>query len=300
MNTEEPFDAFVDKLPYLPVKRIKELHRRAKALVKDRTVDQQKSTVETIRWLEREYFYREKEQWIQRQLEVGGSVLRYLHPDDRNEYGLRELEKHRPHEVSSSEFDFSSEENTGALEALENSLELFSLDEMDLPNAVAYEYVAILAIDLIGQVVRSRADRSIDWPESLREDREMIQLQALANDVVDITEAVCRAEDLRSQHQAQRRLKRLLRDSEAKLLPALAEELTKKKISLGATKAAQAKYEKEHGADKAAALIHWDAEGHRYSDKTNFARRHYRKYNITDNTLIKWITAHERLKQPPS
>lgn len=296
LDEETNFDPFVDQMPYLPIKRVKEFHRRARSLVRDRTADQQRSTVETIRWLEHEYFFTEKEQWIQRQLDTGGAILRYLHPDDQNEYGLRELEAHRPFEISSSEFDFSSEENTGVLEALENSLELFNLDEMDLPNAAAYEYVAILAIDLIGQAVRSYRDTSIDWPEDLRGDREMIRLQALANDAVDIAEAVSRAEDLRNQHQANRRLKRLLRDNELKLLPAMAEEMTKQRVSLSAAMAARARHEREHGLNITAALACWDEEGHNFSSKSAFARIKCRNYSVTERTLFKWITEHEKKK----
>jgi hypothetical protein len=282
LDTSKPFDPFVDRAPSFPIRRITELLRRARHLIKDRPLDQLRSAVDTIAWIEQEFFYRDKEQWIQRQLEIGGHILGYLHPDERNEATLRDLAEYRPHTIGASEFDFASEENTGQLEALENGMELFDLDDMDLPGAAPYEYVAVLGIVLIGQAIRYYLDDSIDWPGALQDDQHIIRLESLSNSVVDIVEVVCRAEELKNQHMAARRYSRLLRDSE--------------KISIAATRAAQARHEKAHGADKIRALAHWDAQGDRFSGKTIFARLHCREYNVTEATLIRWITAHEKMK----
>lgn len=296
MDTEIPFDAFTDKVPPLPIKRLKELQRRAQSLVKGRKIEQQRAAVSTIRSLEQEYFYKEKEQWIQRQLDIGGSILRYLHPEDRTEYGLRDMEKYRPHQISSSEFDFPNETNTSALEALENSLELFVLDEQELPDALAFEYVAILALSLISQAVQSFRDNSTKWSESLHDGRALIHLEALANSVVDITEVVCRAEELKNHHYGDRRLKRLLAEKEEKLLPAMAEKMTKQSMSLSAAKAARARHEKEHGSNRTEALACWDLDGRNFSSKSAFARIKCRDYSVTERTLLKWITDHENKK----
>jgi hypothetical protein len=295
LDTSKPFDPFVDRAPSFPIRRITELLRRARHLIKDRPLDQLRSAVDTIAWIEQEFFYRDKEQWIQRQLEIGGHILGYLHPDERNEATLRDLAEYRPHTIGASEFDFASEENTGQLEALENGMELFDLDDMDLPGAAPYEYVAVLGIVLIGQAIRYYLDDSIDWPGALQDDQHIIRLESLSNSVVDIVEVVCRAEELKNQHMAARRYSRLLRDSE-KNLPSMAEQITKQKISIAATRAAQARHEKAHGADKIRALAHWDAQGDRFSGKTIFARLHCREYNVTEATLIRWITAHEKMK----
>lgn len=293
MEADKDFDPFTDEVPYLRIDRLKDLQVRAKNLVRLRSESQLSEASSTIEWLTSEYFYTEKETWIRHQLETGGSILRFLRYEDRTEYGLRELIDHQCGcDIHPSEFDLPTEENTRPLDALEEALKGFNLDDQDFPDAKPYEYIAILALMLIGQAVRSYQDD--DWPRFLRDDLPMMRLGSIANDAIDIMEVVCRAEQLKDQHEVRKRMEFLLHYNE-KNFPERVEELAKKKVSLAASLAASARH-KETSQSKTAALLCWDTTGSNFSSRAAFARNMHKDYGVTDRTLYGWITAHERLK----
>ncbi|MBJ9978434.1 hypothetical protein IAE35_23895 [Pseudomonas sp. S75] len=291
MDADNDFDPFTDEVPYLRIDRLKNLQVRAKNLVRLRSEIQLREASSTIEWLTSEYFYIEKESWIRHQLETGGSVLRFLRYEDRTERGLRELiDHHCGCDIHPSELDFSTEENTRPLEALEEALKGFNLDDHDFPDAKPYEYVAVLALMLIGQAVRSH--QADDWPRFLRDDLPMMRLSAIANDAVDIMEAVCRAEQWKDQHEVSKRAMFLLQLNE-KELPEKVEELARKKVSLSASLAASARH-KETSESKLKALSCWDATGGNFSSRAAFARTKHKEYGVTERTLYGWIASHER------
>jgi hypothetical protein len=293
VDTDKEFDAFSDEVPFVSIDRLRVLQTRAKRIIRRRSESQIREAAATIEWLTSEYFYTEKESWILRQLETGGSILRFLHYEDRTEYGLRELiDHHVGCDISEDELDFPTEENTLPLYALEEALKGFNLDDQYLPDAKPYEYIAILALVLIGQAIRSY--QSDDWPRFLKDDLPMMRLSTLANDAVDIMEVVCRAEQLEEEFEARKVIATAFQDNE-KRLSERAEELAKKKVSLAASLAANARH-KETTRSKSAAIECWESTGSNYSSRTAFARNKHRDYGVTERALYGWITAHERLK----
>ena len=292
MDTDKEFDAITDKVPHVRIDRLSVLQARAKHMLRPRTESQIREASSTIEWLTSEYFYTAKESWIVRQIETGGSILRYLRYEDRTENGLRELVDHHSNEISSDEFDFPTEEDTRPLEALEEAMKGFDLDDQSFPGAKAYEYIAVLALVLIGQAIRSY--QNDDWPRFLRDDLPMLRLGTLANDAVDIMEVVCRAEQLQDEFEARKVIETFFHDNE-KRLTERAEELAKKKVSLAASLAANARH-KETSQSKSAALECWEATGSNFSSRTAFARNKHKDYGVTERALYGWITVHERLK----
>lgn len=291
MDTDKEFDAFTDNVPYVPIDRLRVLQARARNLIRHRSESQIREACSTIEWLTSEYFYAEKESWILHQVQTGGSVLRFLRYEDRTEYGLRELINHN-YDIDSNEFDFPTEENTRPLEALEEAMKGFDLDDKSFPGAQAYEYIAILALVLIGQAVRSYQDK--DWPSFLQDDLPMMHLSTLANDAVDIMEAVCRAEQLYEGLETRKAIATFFHENE-KRLTERAEELAKKKVSLAASLAANARH-KETSRNKSAALECWETTGSNFSSRTAFARNKHKDYGVTERALYGWVTAYERLK----
>lgn len=290
MDTDKKFDVLTDKVPYVRIDRMRYLQTQAKRMVQHRSESEIRSASSTIDWLTSEYFYSEKESWINRQLETGNSILRHLCFEDRTDYGLRELIDNRG-EISSEEFDFPSEENTRPLEALEDALEGFDLDDESFPDAKKYEYIAILALTLIEQAIRSYNYK--DLPHFLRDDLPMMRLSALANDAVDIMEVVCRAEQLQIDYKSRKEVETYSLESE-KRLTERAEELAKKKVSLAASRAANARH-KETSQSRAAALECWKITGSKFSSRAAFARNKHKEYGVTERALCAWITTHERL-----
>jgi len=291
------FDPYTDNVErYGPVKRLSEMQKRAKSLVKDRSIKHLEEASETITWMTDEYFNEVREAWISAQVERGGSVLNYLEYEDRTYEGLRELIEHHGHNADLAvELDFPRAENTSDLEALESSLQIFDLDSRGFPDAKPYEYLAVLALDLIASTVNYFSIQPGDSssPELLS-DLTKYDMRRIADVAVDLMEVVCRAEQLRDQHAAQKQMEAILRDKE-KDIPERVESLAKKKRSLAASLAASARH-KETSRSKSEALRCWDATGAAFSTRTAFARNKCRCYGVTEKTLYSWITAYERLK----
>jgi hypothetical protein len=291
--TDKEFDAITDKVPFVRIDRLGALQRRAMLMLKNRTEGEIREAASTIEWLTSEYFYTERESWITQQIETGGSILRFLDYEERTAGGLRDLIKHPSSNIDADEFDFPSEENTRPLEALEGGLKGFDLDDQSFPNAKAYEYIAVLALVLISQAIQSF--NSDDWPRFLRDDLPLMRLSAIANDSVDIMEVVCRAEQFQDQHEARKRIEFFLQYNE-KQIPSQVDELVKKKVSLAASIAANARH-KETSQSKIAALLCWETTGANFSSRAAFARNKHKEYGITERTLYGWIAAHERLRK---
>ncbi|NHN76689.1 hypothetical protein HA520_05220 [Azotobacter chroococcum] len=287
------FAPFTDNVPHVPIERLRELQRRAKWLLRKRTTEQLKEARKTIEWLIEEYFYKEKEKWIYDQLERGGSVLRFLKYEDRTTAGLRELVDHSHDPDITCEFDFPSAENTSELEALENSLSDFDLDDEGFPEAQAYEYLAVLALVQIASALN--VFFYDEWPPSLKEDVPIMSLMGIANDAINIMETVCSAEALQDKHQVMKRAEFLLRDNMNNVIPAEAEALARKKMSLTASKAASIRH-KENREQKAAILAEWEATGSQYNSRADFARIVGELRGIKYRTLYDWIAAHEKTK----
>jgi len=287
------FDTFTDDVPDVPIDRLQELQRRAKELLQNRTHGQLEVASETIDWLVKEYFDKEKEKWILDQLEQGGPVLRFLKYEYRTWAGLSDLIDYSYEVEVTREFEFPRAENTSELDALENSLNSFDLDDAGFPNAQVYEYVAALALEQIARALNAFFDD--DWPSYLKSDKSMIKLRGLADDSISIMETVCRAEALEVMHQFMKRAELLFRDNMDKAIPAEAEALARKKISLTARMAASARH-KDTNDQKTAAITEWEASGSQYSGMAPFARHRHKAYGVTDRTLYGWIRDHRKAK----
>ncbi|WP_085695352.1 MULTISPECIES: hypothetical protein [unclassified Pseudomonas] len=292
MDTDKEFDAFRDTVPLDPIYRLRGMQARAKLVLEKRSELEIRGAASTIEWLTSEYFYEEKESWIAHQIKNNGPILRYLPDEKRTEDGLWELVDRNP-EIISDEFDFPNEDNTSPLEALEESLKGVDLDDEHFPDAKPYEYIAVLALVLIGQAMLSFQDDEW-WPPVLKEDLPMVRLSSIANNAVDIMEVVCRAEQYQDQHEMLKRIEFFLQGNE-KSIPEQVDELVRKKVSLAASLAANARH-KETSQSKTAALLCWDTTGSNFSSRAAFARNMHKDYGVTDRTLYGWITAHERLK----
>ena len=292
MDTDKEFDAITDEVPYLEIYRLRGLRERAKLMLNRRSEGEIRVASSTIEWLANEYFYTQQEAWIRRQIENGGAVLRHLRYEDRTEHGLRELVEEHRSEIDRDELDFPSEENTEPLEALEDALKEFDLDDQDFPSAKVYEYVAVLALTLITQAVQTYQGE--DWPTVLWDKQPMSRMTVLANEAIDIMEIVCRAEQLQDKYETSRRVKFLIQDNENRI-PERVDELVRKRVSLAASLAANARH-KETSQSKAVALECWEATGSNFSSRTAFARTKHKEYGVTERSLYGWITTHERLK----
>lgn len=291
METDKEFDAFTDEVPFEPIWRLRVMQARAKLVLENRSEHEIRVAASTIEWLTNEYFYKEKESWITLQVKTNGSILRHLPDEDRTEYGLRELVDHNP-DIISDEFDFPNEENTSRLEALEESLKGVDLDDENFPDAKPYEYFAVLALVLIGEAILSFQDEW--WPPVLKEDLPMVCLSSIANNAVDIMEVVCRAEQRQDEHEMRKRIEFFLHDNE-KRIPEQVDDLVRKKVSLAASLAANARH-KETSESRSAALLCWDTTGSNFSSRTAFARNKHRDYGVTERTLYGWVTTHLRSK----
>lgn len=291
MDKDVEFDAITDEVPHLQIYRLRGLQARAKLMLNLRSEGEIREASSTIEWLASEYFYTQREAWIRQQIESGGAVLRYLRDEDRTEHGLRELVEEHRSEVDPDELDFPSEENTGPLEALEDALKEFDLDDQGFPNAKVYEYAAVLALTLITQAVQTYQGE--DWPTVLWDKQPMSRMTALANEAIDIMEIVCRAEQLQDDFERGKRIELFLLDNE-KRIPERAEELARQKVSLAASLAANARH-KETSQSKVKALLCWASTGSNFSSRAAFARNKHKDYGVTERTLYGWITTHERL-----
>ena len=122
----------------------------------------------------------------------------------------------------------------------------------------------------------------------------MVRLLSIANNAVDIMEVICRAEQRQDEHGMRKRIEFFLRDNE-KRIPEQVEDLVRKKVSLAASLAANARH-KETSESRSAALRCWDNTGSNFSSRTAFARNKHREYGVTERTLYGWVTAHVRSK----
>jgi hypothetical protein len=297
------FDPFDDRVPSLPVGRLQELQARAKRLLRGRTARQFRKATDMTAWLSADYFDTEKELWVQRQLEQGGYVLGYLSHEDRTESGLKELLANARDPDITCEFDFPREENTSELEALEGSLKGFNLDDKELPDAEPFEYLAVLALEQIARALE--AFTFDDWPAELKEDAPMILLAGLANDAVNITETVCRAEALKARTDLERehsdRLMCQIVDSALRVTDAeddhkkQTDHMVKTKLSLAAARAANIRH-KDTNDKKAAVLIEWDRTNAEYESRADFVRIVSPLRGLKYRTLYGWIAEHEKSK----
>lgn len=292
MDTDKEFDAFTDEAPFDPIYRLPGMQARAKLVLESRSEHEIRVAAATIEWLTYEYFGKEKESWITHQVKTNGSILRHLPDENRTEYGLGTLVDQNP-DIISDEFDFPNEENTSRLEALEESLKGLDLDDENFPDAKPYEYIAVLALALIGEAINSFKDDEW-WPPARREDLPMVRLDSIANNAVDIMEVVCRAEQRQDEYEMRKRIEIFLRDNGQKI-PDQIDELVRKRVSLAASIAANARH-KETSESRSAALICWDTTGSNFSSRTAFARNKHKEYGVTERTLYGWITAHARSK----
>jgi len=306
------FDPFNDEVPAYPIQRLPELQQRAKYLLRDRTVAQLKKAADMVGWLIADYFEEEKEQWITRQLEIGGSVLRFLSYEERTERGLKELiaDSYNPEIVS--ELNFPQENNTSELTAIEGSLGAFKLDDNELPGAQPFEYLAVLALEQIASAMDEYQDgRGEDWPPAMKADAPRILLKELSNNTINAMETVCRAEELKSRAELEHshfnaRISRAIDSAFAFAFVDAEQEhkkkvdiLVKEKLSLAAARAASARH-KENREQKSAALADWDATGHTFSSMRAFARNRYREYGVTDfTTVYNWLRYHQKAKTSP-
>ncbi|SDA76984.1 hypothetical protein SAMN03159443_02929 [Pseudomonas sp. NFACC15-1] len=292
MDTDKEFDAFTDEVPFDPIYRLPGMQARARLVLANRSEHEIRVAASTIEWLTNEYFEKEKESWITHQVKTNGSILRHLPEEDRTEYGLGTLVDQNP-DIISDEFDFPNEENTTRLEALEDSLKGVDLDDENFPDAKPYEYFAVLALVLIGEAILSYQEDEW-WPPVLKADLPMVCLRSIANDAVDIMEVICRAEQRQDEYEMRKRIEAFLHDNE-KRIPEQVEDLVRKKVSLAASLAANARH-KETSESRSAALLCWDNTGSNFSSRTAFARNKHREYGVTERTLYGWVTAHVRSK----
>ncbi|SFU11510.1 hypothetical protein [Pseudomonas marincola] len=294
--TNPLFDSFVSHGLHYPIRRLSELQSRAKHLLHGRTDKEIENARSTIYWLLEDYFNDEKEYWIRSQLECGGHILGYLHEEERTESALRELITNNTNPDIEGVLDFPQEENTKEVDALEHILMNTDIDDADFPNANAYEYLAVLALDLINRAVEAVSDR--DFPDALKDDMPMVLLAGIGNDAVDITEVVCIAESHKARQYAE--IKHLAELAAGLVrheiqLGTEADVLAKKKVSMGARKAAGARHS-EANTQKLNAQTEWDSVKGTYSSIAAFARYRHKAYAVTERTLYGWIIAHRKTK----
>lgn len=289
----DPFDPFTDRVPYsFPLPRLRELQDRARWYVKGRTADELREASTGIYILTSEYFYAAKERWIVDQLERGGHILGYLPYESRTEVGLRSLiDDHGNQSDIASELDFPSEANTSELDALQEAIQDVDLDDESFPEGTAAEYVAVLALDQIARVMNDYLDDFSDIPPSIKAEIRELRKQSAASAIVDVMETVCRAETLWALKDQESRLVSRIESA----LPGKVDELAKKKVSLAARRAADARH-KDTNRQRLAALEEWDASGENYSGMAAFARHRHKTYGINERTLYSWVRDHRKAK----
>ncbi|NWB48242.1 hypothetical protein [Pseudomonas gingeri] len=287
------FKPYVDRVPPTPLNRLRELQSRAKSLLRGRTVEQLQKGSETIAWLIEDYFFTARELWIHHQMEHGSFYLSRYPMEERTEGHLRTVIEQLP----ASELEFAHEGNTSQLDALERSFAGFDLDDELFPKAKDFEYVAILALEMIGYAITDYGEgRADDWPEEIREDAPMILMQGLANAAVDIMEAIASAEAMKERLIDAEKADLVLQHNLTNTIPQQAEALAKRKASLAASQAAHARH-KDNREKKIAALKEWDQTGHEYQSRSDFARIIGNMRQIKFRTLYDWVTEHEKSKR---
>lgn len=281
------FNAFFDLAPAevgpCPVLR---LQHRAKRLLSSRSADWMEETQAANEWLIEEFFVVERDEWIRRQVEDGGSILRFLDFNDRTERGLCELIDAYGHLSDiAGELEYPTAGDTSELEALEGSFWHYDLDDGE-----AYEHVAVLALSQMSTLVNAWAKLNPlgtlpaeDWP--------YMRMRGIAIGGMEIMETLCRAEAIRELFNREHQIK----DDMKSVVPKRAEELVKKKISLAASRAASERH-RPMNEKKQSVLAEWDATRDEYNSRADFARIVGDLRGIKERTLYEWIAVHEKTK----
>lgn len=281
----QQYEVLIEAPPYMPIGRVSEFRKRALYLLKGKDAGEVRDLSIDIEVMIEEFFASELEAWVQRKIEVGGSVWGYLPDDCQDEQHLRQLARDRPSFVSRQEFDFPHEENTSVVEAIE-----WSLVDQDQRSGAAkpHEYLAVLALRDLETMVRGYCSSEFQAPNG---DDKAIKIRIAANAMMEIVEAVCRAESLmnEAEHGVPYHLK-LAESIKAKHL----EEDRARRSSM-AKRAAEVSHA-EHTASRQEALLRWQKEQHLYSSAAAFGRAVFKDYGVQARQIEKWITAYRKAK----
>lgn len=209
--------------PDFPFGGLADLLRRGRALLDTRTDAQFGEAVLTVIWLIDDYFDREKEKFIQRLLERGGSELAHLPEHERNEAGIRWLVDNWPIDAGSPAYQ--TRDDTSDLMALQEAIADVELDALDFPDAQPHEYFATLAFLQMAHAVRLVDDSRAGVT---------MRLAQTGTQMLAALDTLCWAEQVRAMESLR---KTLVRESHAKSV-----EIVRKHVSLQASKAAIARH----------------------------------------------------------
>jgi hypothetical protein len=289
-NIPPRFDPFTETAPEnTSAKRLPEMQRRAKKLLLTRSLDQLRHGLKTVEWLTGDYFSNQEEFWILTQAECGFPFLSNVPIKDRNEDMLRDALMN----TSYDDLDFDNDVCDPQVKALIYALENFNLDDENFPHAKKYEYLAILALELIGYAID--IDNGIENDGS--QPCEPIRLVWLnfTDLVIDIMEVVTLAESIKNNHDAFKNTTLAFNESFAAIVTGEAEALAKQKLSLAASRAANIRHEGTR-PKKEAVQKEWDETKSEYDSKSDFARIIGERDGIKFRTLYDWLTKHEQSK----
>ena len=265
----DEFYLLTESTPSYPFTKLPVLVSRAKQLLKNRTRKEIISAANTVEWLIEEYFSRCKDELIQNILTERGSlnnwVLGYLPYEYRNESGICDLLDAWPSERGNPCPYFSSQDNTSELTALKECIGGYSLDDdADFPKGSEFEYFAALAWWLVGECLialplkRTNDFSTLSIAQQTRiEFKEVndkfcesvspgILIARAGEKALEAMDAICYAEHLHAIEEQTEELAKLRIDlhQASKNSDTIAEEKSKKKISLAASKAAIKRHEK--------------------------------------------------------
>ncbi|WP_044421412.1 hypothetical protein [Pseudomonas syringae group genomosp. 3] len=292
MTKQQSYEVLFDDLPYMPLARVDEFRKRALALVGTLSVGRIKAVSLDIDDMIEQYFQVERDRWVQKQVEIGGTIWGHLPDELRDELHLRQLIEAPPSYISIHELDFPCEQNTSALEALEQAIVFTDTESED--SIQPHEYLAVLALRDMENMVRDFHSRT---DSSSNQNAEMY-LRFVANSMMDIVETICRGEELRHEARTlksfQKAYRKQVHDRAADMAELRAEALAAEKVKARHGDAARKGHESRNGAVKERLLAEW--EQYKIGAKTRpnmaeFARKAERsgRYSVLENTIKKWI-----------
>lgn len=239
-NPEKRFDAFSGFDPMVGMPHcwrldLEPLIRRARALLKGRSRDQVHAAAASIDWMINEYFAECEEQEIRKQSKLNG-ILWDLIPvgAEPTEGAIRLLFKHGLTSDARARLDYATAENTSELTALQACIASYSIaSDDDFPDAHAYEYFAVLALQLIGDALSfsspnrevrpvvhaNRAFRAPPIRDTRSEAEQLRDTVIGARSAMDAMDAICYAEHLHATERLQEEL-----DLHSNLLAAVTEQ----------------------------------------------------------------------------
>nr|WP_298168320.1 hypothetical protein [uncultured Pseudomonas sp.] len=272
------FDPLLDPVPAVPFgKMLPKIANTARSLLISRDSEQVIDAAAAIMWMQDEYLEKAAIDSIRKIGQSHGLELENFTPDaaDINDVigwlldgADKPSRSDESREISRLAELIPTPENTDPLEALQQGIELFELDDELFPDAHEWEYFAVLslmllseAIDQINKPAQSAMSLGLMTPPAVEFAGKAGELAILA------MESVCYAAEARNMARVE--------NTAAAVVTAAVERAVKNKISLNAAKAAHTRHSKPDGAKALKQKIQAIWATGKYSSRDTCAEEEY-------------------------